>query len=53
MLVIFPSPHPGALACTSTPEVLRAKERSPTPYSFVVFTSDSHLSLLRSLEARQ
>jgi hypothetical protein len=33
--------------------VLRAKERTPTLHSFIVFTLDSHLSLLRSLGVRQ
>jgi len=33
------------------PKVLRARERAPPPYSFVVFTLDSHLSLLKSLGA--
>jgi hypothetical protein len=37
----------------STPEVLQAKERALTPCSSVVFTSNSHLSLLRSLGVRQ
>jgi hypothetical protein len=32
--------------------VLRAKERAPTPCSFVVFILDSHLNLLRSLGPR-
>jgi hypothetical protein len=45
MLVTLPSPHPGALACPSTPEVLRVRERAPTPYFSVVSTLDSHLSL--------
>ncbi len=31
------------------PKVLRAKEHASTPYSFVVFTSNSHLSLSRNL----
>jgi hypothetical protein len=52
MLVIFPSPHPGAPARPFTPKVLRARECAPTPHSFVVFTSNSHLSLSRSLGAR-
>ncbi len=53
LLVTIPNPHPGAPAHLSTPEVLRAKERTPTPYSSIVFTLDSHLSLLRSLGVRQ
>jgi hypothetical protein len=38
LLVTFPSPHPGAPACPSTPEVLRAKKRAPTPYPSIIFT---------------
>ncbi len=38
MLVILLNPHPRALACPSTPKVLRAKERAPTPSPFVIFT---------------
>jgi hypothetical protein len=38
MLVIHPNPHHGTLACPSTLEVLRIKERTPIPYPFVVFT---------------
>jgi hypothetical protein len=37
-LVICPSPHPGALARPSTPEVLRTKECTTIPYPFVVFS---------------
>jgi hypothetical protein len=33
--------------------MLRAKEHAPTPYPFVVFTSDLHLSLSRSLGVHQ
>jgi hypothetical protein len=49
LLVTHPSPHPGAPTRPSTPEVLQAKERVPTPYPFIVFTLDSHLNLSRSL----
>jgi len=38
LLVILPNPHLGALARPSTPKILRAKERAPTPYPLVVFT---------------
>jgi hypothetical protein len=38
LLVNFPSPHPGALACPFTPEVLQAKEHAPTPFPSIVFT---------------
>jgi hypothetical protein len=44
--------HLGALACPSTPEVMRSKKRAPTPNSFIVFTLVSHLNLSRSLGAR-
>jgi hypothetical protein len=37
LLVIRSNPHPTALAHPSTLEVLRAKECTPTPYSFIVF----------------
>ncbi len=52
MFVTLPSPHPGALACPSTPKVLQAKEHAPSFHSFVVFALDSHLSPSRILEAR-
>jgi len=48
-LVIHPSPHPGALACPSTPKVLRAKERTPTPYPFDVFTFGLAFEFIREL----
>jgi hypothetical protein len=53
MFVTFPSPHPGAPTHPSTPKVLQAKECALTPYSFVIFTLDSHLSLSRSLGTDQ
>jgi hypothetical protein len=37
-LVTCPSPHPKAPTCPSALEVLRAREHTPTPYPFVVFT---------------
>jgi len=37
-LFIHPSLHPKALACPSTPKVLRAKERILTPYPSTVLT---------------
>jgi hypothetical protein len=37
-LVIRPSLYPEALACLSTPKVLRTKERTPIIYPFDVFT---------------
>jgi len=49
MFVTFPSPHPRALTHPFTSKVLRAKERAPIPYSSVVFISNSHLNLSRSL----
>jgi hypothetical protein len=53
MFVTLPSPHPGALARPFTPKVLRTKEHALALYSSIVFTSDSHLSLSRSLGVRQ
>jgi hypothetical protein len=41
MLVTLLSPYPGAPARPSTPEVLQARERAPTPCSSTVFTLDS------------
>jgi hypothetical protein len=38
LLVNLPSLHPGALACPFTFEVLRTRERAPTPSPSVVFT---------------
>ncbi len=38
MLINFSSPHSGALAHPSTFEVLRAKERVPTPSPSIIFT---------------
>ncbi len=48
-LVSHLNPHPKALALRSTFKVLRAKEHTPTPYPFNVFTLDLQLNLLRSL----
>jgi hypothetical protein len=49
LLVIHLSLHLGAPTCPSIPEVLRVKKCAPTPYPFVVFTLDSHLSISKSL----
>jgi hypothetical protein len=49
MFIILPSPHPGALARPSTPKMLQAKKCAPMHYSFIIFTSNSHLSLFRNL----
>jgi hypothetical protein len=38
LLVIFPSPHPEALARPFTPKVLRAKEHAPISYPSTIFT---------------
>jgi len=53
MLVILPSPCPGAPTRPFIPKVLWVEERALTLYSFVVFTLDLHFSLSRSLGARQ
>jgi len=52
LFVTILSPYPGALACPSTLKVLRTREHTPTPHSFVVFTLGSHLNLLRSFGVR-
>jgi hypothetical protein len=36
-LITHPSPHPGAPACPSTPEVLQIKEHIPIISSSIVF----------------
>jgi hypothetical protein len=38
LLVNLPSPHPQALACPSTLEVLQARECTPTLFTSNVFT---------------
>jgi hypothetical protein len=53
LLITLPNPYLITLARPSTPEMLRTMERTPTLHSFVVFTIDSHLSLLRSLGVHQ
>jgi len=37
-LVTCCNPHPKAPTCPSTPKMLQAKERAPTPYPSIVFT---------------
>ncbi len=49
LLVILPNPYPIAATRPSTPRVLRAKECTPTLHYSVMFTLDSHLSLLKNL----
>ncbi len=53
LLIILPSPYPKAPARPFIPNVLRAREHTPTFHSSVVFTLDSHLSLLTNLGACQ
>ncbi len=53
LLVTLPSTYPGTPAHPFTPEMLQAKERAPTFHSFVVFTMDSHLSVVKSLGVHQ
>jgi hypothetical protein len=38
LLVTLPNPYPGTLTCPSTPKVLQARERGPTPSPSNVFT---------------
>jgi hypothetical protein len=49
----FSYSHLGAQTLSSTPKMLRARECAPTPCSSTVFNWDSHLSLSKSLGARQ
>ncbi len=49
LLVTHPSPHPWTLACPFTPEVLRTKESSPTPYPFDVSTFGFTIESFREL----
>jgi hypothetical protein len=53
MLVILLSPHPKAPTHPSIPKVMQGREHAPIPYSYVVFTLDSHLSLSTNLGACQ
>ncbi len=48
-LVTCPNPHPGALACPSTPEVQQARERTSTSYPFVVFTFGFIVDFIKEL----
>jgi hypothetical protein len=47
MLVIFPSPILKLQHAPLPPKVLRARECAPTPYSCVVFISNSHLESIK------
>jgi hypothetical protein len=51
MLIILPSPHLKAPARPFNPEMLQARERASIPYSFVVFTLDSQLSLSKEFRS--
>ncbi len=51
-LVTCLSPHPKAPTHPSTPEMLRAKERTPTPFSSFSL-SNSHLSFSKNVEVHQ
>jgi hypothetical protein len=53
LLVNLLSPHPGAPAHPSTPEVQQAKERTPTPSPSVIFTFGLVMNPSRSLGVRQ
>jgi len=49
LFVTLPSLYPKTPTHPSTFEVLRTREHTPTPRSSIVFTLNSHLSLLTSL----
>jgi hypothetical protein len=53
MLVILPSPHPRAPTRPSTSKVLRVGERAQFFILLLFSPCDSHLSLSKSLGARQ
>jgi hypothetical protein len=48
-LVNIPSFHPGTPTRPSTPEVLQAKERAPTPSPFAVYTFGSAVESIKEL----
>jgi hypothetical protein len=50
LLVTHLHPHPGALARPFTPKMLRAKERTPTLYPFVVFTFGLVVEFIKEIE---
>jgi hypothetical protein len=52
LLVNLPSPHPGTLARPSTPEVLWAKEHTPTPSPSTICTFGLVVSPYKSLGVR-
>jgi len=47
------NPYLGALACPFAPEVLRARECTPTPFPFVVFTFGLVVESFKELGVRQ
>jgi hypothetical protein len=50
-LVILPSPISELQHAPLPAKVLQTRKRAPTPYSFAIFSLDSHLNLSRSLGA--
>jgi len=53
VLVILPSPILELQHAPLPPKCFEPRSMSPTPYSSIVFTSDLHLNLSRSLKAHQ
>ncbi len=49
LLVNLPSLHPEALACPFTLKVLWARERAPTPFPSIVFTSGLAVEFIKEL----
>jgi hypothetical protein len=49
LLFILPNFYPDVPTHPSTPKMLQARKRTPTPHSSIVFTLDWHLNLLSSL----
>jgi hypothetical protein len=49
LLVTLSSSHPRVPTCPSTPKMLRARERTPTPYPSIVFTFKLTIESIREL----
>jgi hypothetical protein len=53
LLINLPSPHPGAPARPSTPEMLRAKEHTPTFFPFAIYTFGLAMNPSKNLGVHQ
>jgi hypothetical protein len=50
LLVNLRNHHPGTPACPSTPEVLRARDRAPTPSSSIIFIFGLAIESIKEVE---